>query len=78
VLTVQREAALTSDIGLTSAMDEAALIRAAQQGDQDAFERLVRAYDQSVLRLAMLSFVFTRTYTPSASTVASTLGCTGS
>src|SRR5437763_11673973 len=29
------------------------LIRAAQQGDQDAFERLVRAYDQSVLRLAM-------------------------
>ena len=32
---------------------EADLIRAAQQGDQDAFERLVRAYDQSVLRLAM-------------------------
>ena len=29
------------------------LIRAAQRGDQDAFERLVRAYDQSVLRLAM-------------------------
>jgi RNA polymerase sigma-70 factor (ECF subfamily) len=34
-------------------MDEAALIRAAQDGDQDAFERLVRNYDQSVLRLAM-------------------------
>ncbi len=34
-------------------MDEAAWIRAAQDGDQDAFERLVRAYDQSVLRLAM-------------------------
>jgi RNA polymerase sigma-70 factor (ECF subfamily) len=34
-------------------MDEAALIRAAQAGDQDAFERLVRSYDQSVLRLAM-------------------------
>lgn len=33
--------------------DEAALIRAAQAGDQDAFEQLVRAYDQSVLRLAM-------------------------
>jgi len=33
-------------------MDEAALIRAAQSGDQDAFERLVRGYDQSVLRLA--------------------------
>jgi len=34
-------------------MDEAALIRAAQEGDQDAFERLVRNYDQPVLRLAM-------------------------
>lgn len=32
--------------------DETALIRAAQEGDQDAFEQLVRAYDQSVLRLA--------------------------
>src|ERR1700756_1848374 len=32
--------------------DEAGLIRAAQKGDQDAFERLVRTYDQSVLRLA--------------------------
>lgn len=35
------------------AMDEAGLIRAAQKGDQDAFESLVRAYDQSVLRVAM-------------------------
>jgi RNA polymerase sigma-70 factor (ECF subfamily) len=34
-------------------IDEAALIRAAQAGDHDAFEQLVRAYDQSVLRLAM-------------------------
>jgi RNA polymerase sigma-70 factor (ECF subfamily) len=34
-------------------MDESALIRAAQAGDQDAFERLVRNYDQSVLRLAL-------------------------
>ena len=33
--------------------DEKALIRAAQAGDQDAFGQLVRAYDQSVLRLAM-------------------------
>ncbi|HZT32456.1 MAG TPA: sigma-70 family RNA polymerase sigma factor [Bryobacteraceae bacterium] len=33
--------------------DEAGLIRAVQRGDQDAFEQLVRAYDQSVLRLAM-------------------------
>ena len=30
-----------------------ALIRAAQRGNQDAFEQLVRTYDQSVLRLAM-------------------------
>src|SRR5438552_15686876 len=29
------------------------LIRAAQLGDQGAFEQLVRTYDQSVLRLAM-------------------------
>ena len=34
-------------------LDEPALIRAAQQGDQDAFAQLVRIYDQSVLRLAM-------------------------
>jgi RNA polymerase sigma-70 factor, ECF subfamily len=34
-------------------MDEAALIRAAQSGDAGAFEQLVRAYDQSVLRLAL-------------------------
>jgi RNA polymerase sigma-70 factor (ECF subfamily) len=34
-------------------MDEASLIRAAQQGDQDAFASLVQAYDQNVLRIAM-------------------------
>lgn len=34
-------------------LDETAVIRAVQRGDQDAFERLVRAYDHSVLRLAM-------------------------
>jgi RNA polymerase sigma-70 factor (ECF subfamily) len=33
--------------------EESELIRAAQRGDQDAFEQLVRMYDQSVLRLAM-------------------------
>jgi len=33
--------------------DETALIRAAQAGDRAAFEQLVRAYDQTVLRLAM-------------------------
>lgn len=44
-----------SAVALNSGLqvDEAALIRAAQQGDQDAFEQLVRVYDQSVLRLAM-------------------------
>ena len=34
-------------------MDESALIRAAQSGDERAFEELVRLYDQSVLRLAL-------------------------
>jgi len=38
---------------LSPKLDEAGLIRAVQHGDQDAFEQLVRAYDQSVLRLAM-------------------------
>ncbi|MFN7545416.1 MAG: RNA polymerase sigma factor [Acidobacteriota bacterium] len=35
-----------------SPMDEAALIRAAQAGDQQAFASLVAGYDQQVLRLA--------------------------
>lgn len=34
-------------------LDENELIRAVQRGDQDAFETLVRSYDQSVLGLAM-------------------------
>jgi len=34
-------------------IEESALIRAAQGGDAEAFEQLVRSYDQSVLRLAM-------------------------
>jgi RNA polymerase sigma-70 factor (ECF subfamily) len=33
-------------------MDEESLIRAAQAGDADAFERLVRMHDHNVLRLA--------------------------
>lgn len=37
----------------TARIDDAALIRAAQQGDQLAFEELVRLYDHSVLRLAL-------------------------
>jgi RNA polymerase sigma-70 factor (ECF subfamily) len=38
--------------GTVQRMDEAALIRAAQKGDERAFEALVRLYDQGVLRLA--------------------------
>jgi RNA polymerase sigma-70 factor (ECF subfamily) len=47
------DAAETVSATLAASLDEAGLIRAAQRGDQDAFERLVRAYDQSVLRVAM-------------------------
>jgi RNA polymerase sigma-70 factor (ECF subfamily) len=46
------DAAETVSARLAAPLDEAGLIRAAQKGDQDAFERLVRAYDQSVLRVA--------------------------
>jgi len=41
------------DLSSTAAVDEAVWIRAAQGGDQAAFEKLVRAYDRSVLRMAM-------------------------
>lgn len=34
-------------------MEEAALVRAAQRGDADAFARLVQKYDQTVLRMAI-------------------------
>jgi hypothetical protein len=34
-------------------MDEPELIRAAQRGDQRAFEELVRLYDRNVLRMAL-------------------------
>ena len=34
-------------------LDESALIRCAQSGDRDAFEELVRRFDQDVLRLAL-------------------------
>lgn len=37
---------------LAAPLDEAGLIRAAQAGDAAAFERLVRTYDASVLRIA--------------------------
>jgi RNA polymerase sigma-70 factor, ECF subfamily len=45
------DAAGTAGVRLSSETDE--LIRAAQRGDHDAFAELVRAHDQSVLRLAM-------------------------
>ena len=44
---------LRGSLAIGSPMDEEALIRAAQAGDHDAFERLVRQYDRSVLRIAM-------------------------
>ena len=47
------DAAETVCARLAAPLDETGLIRAAQNGDQDAFERLVRTYDQGVLRLAM-------------------------
>jgi RNA polymerase sigma-70 factor (ECF subfamily) len=47
------DAAETVSARLAAPLNEAELIRAAQRGDTDAFERLVRAYDQSVLRVAM-------------------------
>jgi len=40
-------------VGARLSLQIDSLIRAAQRGDQDAFEQLVRAHDQSVLRLAM-------------------------
>jgi RNA polymerase sigma-70 factor (ECF subfamily) len=39
--------------GVTERSDEPTLIRAAQRGDADAFEQLVRSYDQNVLRMAL-------------------------
>jgi RNA polymerase sigma-70 factor (ECF subfamily) len=37
----------------TDRTEEEALIRAAQAGDETAFEQLVRSYDQNVLRMAL-------------------------
>ena len=50
---MDQHAAAAVGIKIAARSDEADLIRAAQQGDTDAFEQLVRAYDQAVLRLAM-------------------------
>ena len=46
-------AAAVVSANLAPKLEETDLIRAVQQGDQSAFEALVRSYDQSVLRLAM-------------------------
>src|SRR5213595_214292 len=51
VTRVMADAAGTAGARVSPQIDT--LIRAAQAGDQDAFEQLVRTYDQSVLRLAM-------------------------
>jgi len=50
---VTQAESLTFSAASRPAMDETALIRAAQAGDAAAFERLVQQYDQNVLRLAM-------------------------
>lgn len=51
MLTGKGEAA-TAFVPALAALAEADLIRAAQRGDQSAFESLVQAHDQGVLRLA--------------------------
>jgi RNA polymerase sigma-70 factor (ECF subfamily) len=48
----QNEAQRETVVQAAVKMDEPELIRAAQQGDQRAFEQVVRLYDQNVLRLA--------------------------
>lgn len=48
-----QQAAVVVSARLAPRLDENELIKAVQKGDQEAFERLVRAYDQSVLGLAM-------------------------
>jgi RNA polymerase sigma-70 factor, ECF subfamily len=51
-LSGQGQAVATLGARAQTQVDEAALIRAAQAGDQYAFEQLVQTYDQGVLRLA--------------------------
>jgi RNA polymerase sigma-70 factor (ECF subfamily) len=50
---VTREAISVMDASPDPEVEEIALIRAAQRGDRDAFEKLVRSHDRSVLGLAM-------------------------
>ena len=53
---VDTQAGLLQDIGIRNVAartDETTLIRAAQHGDANSFEQLVRAYDGPVLRMAV-------------------------
>lgn len=53
---VDTRAEVIDDVRVRAAVErsnETALIRAAQQGDSQAFEQLVRTYDQQVLRMAL-------------------------
>jgi RNA polymerase sigma-70 factor (ECF subfamily) len=52
-LSGQGQALAALGAGTYTEVDEASLIKAAQAGDQYAFEKLVQIYDQSVLRLAV-------------------------
>lgn len=52
MLTGKAEVTALVQASVAAPTDEAHLIRAAQQGDQTAFESLVQTYDQGVLRLA--------------------------
>lgn len=51
-MTPEAESATLPAVTATAGVDETALILAAKNGDQRAFERLVRGYDRAVLRLA--------------------------
>jgi RNA polymerase sigma-70 factor, ECF subfamily len=52
-MVVIKETITAAAVQTPTHMDEASLIRAAQQGDQDAFASLVHSYDQNVLRIAV-------------------------
>lgn len=52
-MTPQPEPPPAAEAAAGVSLEEAALIRAARNGDQEAFERLVRLYDRSVLGLAL-------------------------
>lgn len=55
-MSVETQAEIVGTVAVpstTDRTDERALIRAAQGGDPDAFEQLVRSYDQNVLRMAL-------------------------